>query len=403
MKRFKLLGLVSIIVAIVGLLLPGCGTETETGTLDIGIATPLTGPAGSVGTNVSRAVQMAIDDQNASGGVTIGGTTYLLNSVVRDTKLDPATAKTIAEEMVYNDGIKIIFGPTPNEGPTMQAITDENKVLLFLMSVLTTSPEQPYCFSTGAIPSNMYATLFDYAMEYYPEAQSVVSFTPNTADAELVLSTAEQICEYYGYDYLGSEKWPYPDTTDFAPFAQRLMEYDADILDLAGSAATGGALAATIVKQIREAGFEGLILCPTSPPPDVMTTVPEQYLYKIVTNEINIDGSVVTDGYRDLCNSYIENYDEVPVDVFAQTYNVASALFQFLDGQETMDTEQWMEGFADYKWESSVYGEESQWVGEPLYGINRAVLCDFWASEWKNGELETNFVATLPLELWLSD
>ena len=37
-------------------------------TLDVGIATPLTGPAAHLGTNIKNAALMAIDDQNAQGG-----------------------------------------------------------------------------------------------------------------------------------------------------------------------------------------------------------------------------------------------------------------------------------------------------------------------------------------------
>jgi ABC-type branched-subunit amino acid transport system substrate-binding protein len=58
--------------------------------LDIGIATPLTGPAAHLGINIKNAALMAIDDQNAQGGVKIAGETYVLNPIVLDTKKDPA-------------------------------------------------------------------------------------------------------------------------------------------------------------------------------------------------------------------------------------------------------------------------------------------------------------------------
>jgi len=51
-------------------------------TLDIGIATPLTGPAAHLGANIRNGALFAIDDQNAQGGVTIAGQKYLLNPIV---------------------------------------------------------------------------------------------------------------------------------------------------------------------------------------------------------------------------------------------------------------------------------------------------------------------------------
>jgi len=72
----------------------------------------MTGPAANVGTNFVRAAEMAIADQNAKGGVTIGGQKYTLKGIVRDDKFDPATGKTIAEEVVYNLKVKVIVGPS---------------------------------------------------------------------------------------------------------------------------------------------------------------------------------------------------------------------------------------------------------------------------------------------------
>ena len=66
-----------------------------------------------------------------------------------------------------------------------------------------------------------------------------------------------------------------------------------------------------------------------------------------------------------------------------------------------MDTERWMEEFAEYEWKG-VFGEDAKWVGDPMFGIDRTLLTNFWASEWTDGELGTDFVATLPLEIWIS-
>ena len=88
--------------------------------LYIGIATPLTGPVGNVGTNYKNAVLMAIEDQNKQGGVTIAGKKYKLEAIVRDDKFDPATGKAVAEELVYDKKVKIII-PCPASSPLKPA------------------------------------------------------------------------------------------------------------------------------------------------------------------------------------------------------------------------------------------------------------------------------------------
>lgn len=402
MRIFRLVVMVFVMIVLFSLLVPGCKTETATNQLDIGVASTLTGPAGVVGTNVLHGIQMAIDDQNSLGGITIAGKKYLLHSVVRDDQYNPATCKVIVDELINKINAKIIFGPTPVGAVAVQKTANDNKVLLFLVSPQTEVADQPYVFAFGAEWHNAHGTVCDYTRKYYPTAKTVVNFLPDTADAEQILKYTQEIMDYYGFSVLATERFPFPTTTDFAPFAQRVLSYKPDIIDLNASAAMLGPGAATMIKQIREAGFEGIIMCPTPPPPDIMATLPSQYLYKIVTNEYNIDGPVVPQAYRDLNNRYVNQYKDKPIDQFFMAYNGAYGLIKFLDGQNTMDTTQWMEGFAKYKWHNDIYDKDFQWVGKPIFGIDRMLVNTFWASEWKNGQLETNFVSTLPNDLWTS-
>jgi len=374
----------------------------ETKTLTIAIVTPLTNFAVNVSMNFERAVIMAIDDQNAKGGVTIGGQNYNLAYIVRDDKFDTATAKSLAEEMVFNEKVPVIFGPSQNEGPALQPTTNENKVLMFCMSPIPEmcKPEYPYTFYLGGIQSQQYATVMEYITKFYPDAKKVVSFYGDLSDEPAQSAAAKQMCDYYDLEWSGMVKFP-ASTTDFAPYAQKLMAYDPDVIDLSGCGGALGSLEGTMVKQFREAGYTGIIDMPTVPPPGIMDTVPAEYMDKIVTNDININGSIVSAEYKSLVTRFQTQYNELPIDFFVQAYNGASAFFEFLDTQSTMDTEQWMQNFANYKW-TGVFGEDAQWVGEPIFGINRALMTNFWTSEWKNGVLDTSYVNNLPTELWIS-
>jgi ABC-type branched-subunit amino acid transport system substrate-binding protein len=344
---------------------------------------------------------MAMADQNAKGGVTIGGQTYTLADIVRDDKFDQATAKSLANEMVFNDKVPVIFGPSQVEGPAMQQITNDNKILMFCMSPSPdmTKPDYPYNFFAGGIVSQQYDTVLQYIMKYYPNAKKVVTFYADLPDEPLEVGGAQQMCKYYGFDWLGVEKFPMA-TTDFSPFAQKLIAYNPDIIDLSGGGGATGSLEGTIVTQIRQAGFNGIIMMPTVPPPGIMDTVPKEYLNKIVTNDINIDGPIVSPEYKELVTRYHQQYGEWPIDFFVQAYNAVYPFFQFLNTQNTMDTQQWMENFANYKW-TGVFGEQAQWVGKPLYGINRCLMTNFWASEWKDGVLTTDYAPNLPTQLWV--
>lgn len=379
-------------------------TATQTATpktLKIGIVTPLTGSAANVATNCERAVEMAIADQNAKGGVTIGGQPYTLAAVVRDDKMDPATAKSIANEMVFDLKVPVVFGPAPPEMPALQQILNDNKVLTFgmLASPQTCTPDYPYSFFMSFLDGE-YATVTEYVAKSYPDAKRVISFYADLPDEPMAEASAKEMCQYYGLNWLGMVKFPVS-TTDFSPYVQKLMSYKPDVIDLSACGGAVGPLEGTITAQIRQSGYTGLIMMPLTPPPGIMNTVPKEYLNKIVTNNTNLDGPVVPAGYNDLINRYFTQYGEEPNDSFVQDYSVAAAFLQFLNTQSTMDTQQWMKNFANYKWTTSGFGKQQfQWIGTPTFGINRVVLSNFWTSEWKDGVLDTDYLNDLPVQLW---
>lgn len=377
-------------------------SSVEAKTFNIAIITPLTGAAANVAKNYERGVEMAITDQNAKGGISIAGQKYKLNAIVRDDKFDPATGKSLANEVIFNDNVKVIFGPSQVEGAAMQDLTNQNKVLMFSMSPNPdmTNPKLPYNFFVGGIPQQMYSTVLNYVKKYYPDAKKMVTFYANLPDAQTWTAAAKQMAQVDGFDWLGYEQFPMG-TSDFSPFAQKLMAYNPDIIDLSGGGGATGSLLGTIVTQIRQAGYNGIIIMPTVPPRGIMSTVPKQYLNKIVTNDVNIDSPIVTTVYRDLFNRYNQKYNEWPINLMPIAYNAASAFFQFLNGQKTMDTQQWIQDFSNYTWQG-VFGLPAKWIGQPMFGINRALIVNYWCSEWKDGTLESNYTYQGSNALWES-
>ncbi len=119
--------LVAVVVALVsGFIMTGCGKPTPAAApaaqqLDIGVASPLTGTMAFLGGESINGILMAIEDQNAHGGVTIGGQNYMLNPIQRDTKADLIVAKSVAEELVFDKKVKIISGPFQSDAVGMQS------------------------------------------------------------------------------------------------------------------------------------------------------------------------------------------------------------------------------------------------------------------------------------------
>jgi hypothetical protein len=112
---------------------------------------------------------------------------------------------------------------------------------------------------------------------------------------------------------------------------------------------------------------------------------------------IDPDGPIVAPALRDFLHRFKERFKMTPIDIPAEAYSPVKALFEFLDGQEKLDTTVWMERFAKYRW-TGLWGE-SYWVGKPLLGINRIALRCYYISKWHNGKRETLWKAPLPRKL----
>ena len=398
MRGVKLCGFLIVVTALVGSVGPGWAQNA--GKLDIGVATPLTGPAANVGGNFRNAVVLAAENQNAQGGVTIGGQKYLINVIVRDSKFDVTVAKTVAEELVFDKKVKAIFGASPVESASIQQITEPNKVLLFGMIPMPglCAPDKPYSFWLSNHPLKTYATGALYIKKNYPKAKKVVTVYADIPDQKLWEATAKDVCSRFGFEWLGMEKYA-AGTSDFSPVIQRILAKKPDMIDTAGSGGAMGAILPLLIKQIRQAGFDGVIWMPSTPPPGVMEeAVPKQYLNRIVTNDWDPTHSVINKTYKDIYNQYITKFKTKPIDAFSNDYNGTKAFFEFLDGQKSMDPAAWVQGFEKYRW-NGIYGHEEHWVGKPFFGTNRFLIHSLWVSEWKDGKVaDTQAIDNFPYE-----
>ena len=379
-------------------------TTTAPKTLDIGIATPLTGPMAFVGTHIRNAALLAIDDQNEEGGVTIAGQKYTLNAIIRDTKQDLVLGKNIAEELVFDKGVKVIVGPFISDAIGAQRVTEPNKVITFLALPTVagmSGPDKPYSFFCTPIIEQSYVNPAAYIQRFYPEAKTVVSISPDLPSLPSFVAAIESVIPQYGLKWLGMEKFPIG-TKDLTPTIQRALAKNPDIID---TCCTGGmaGVGSLSIKQLRQAGFNGPIMVPLPPSRrETEEVVPQEHLTKIVINYNDEDSPIVSEAFRTIYNEAKERYQEDPETPLFFFYNPVRAFFKFLNGQDSMDTTAWMEGFAKYHWQG-IYGFENYWVGKKVWGIDRRVFVYPWVSEYKDGKLVTEFSAPIPYDMFVEE
>ena len=74
----------------------------------IGLDGPLSGPAASFGLDAFNAVNLAVEEINAAGGIKGDK----LKVIAKDSMTDPTKARANAEELIYKDGVVAFFAST---------------------------------------------------------------------------------------------------------------------------------------------------------------------------------------------------------------------------------------------------------------------------------------------------
>ena len=216
----------------------------------VGVMESLTGPGETYGTVSVQAKQMAVDEINAAGG--ING--RMLELVVEDSKCAAQDAITAYNKLTDVDGVKIILG-TSCSGAMLGAapLAEADGVILF--SGLATNPDiahaGDYIFRTSM---NDLQVGIDTANVIWADGgRRLATITETTDYAEGVRRvTAERFVELGG-EIVTEERYA-SDITDFRSQLTKIIGANPDAVHIAAQAEFSGG---TVVKQIRELGYEG--------------------------------------------------------------------------------------------------------------------------------------------------
>ena len=245
--RMALLVLAAVL-AVLMLAALACGEGDDTYT--IGVMESLTGPGETYGNVALQSKQLAVDEINAAGG--ING--RMLELIVEDSKCNAQDSITAYNKLTDVDGVKIILG-TSCSGAMLGAapLAEEDGVVLF--SGLATNPDianaGDYIFRTAM--SDLQLGIDTGNVLWADGIRSLATMTETTDYAEGVRRTTVEQFEKRGGAVVAEERYG-SDVTDFRSQLTKLINANPDAIHIASqSEASGG----TIVKQIRELGYDG--------------------------------------------------------------------------------------------------------------------------------------------------
>ena len=239
-----------MLLALVASLTAACDSDDEEDTFKIGVMESATGLGETYGTVAIQAKEMAVDEINAAGG--ING--RMLELVVEDSKCNAQDSITAYNKLTDVDGVKIILG-TSCSGAMLGAapLAEDDGVILF--SGLATNPDianaGDYIFRTSMSDAQLGVDTGN--VMWADGVGTVATITETTDYAEGVLRSTVDQFEKRGGQVVAEERYT-SDATDFRSQLTKLLSANPDAIHIASQSEFAGG---TVVKQIRELGYEG--------------------------------------------------------------------------------------------------------------------------------------------------
>ena len=352
--------------------------------LKIGGIGTLSGGGTAWGLAIQRGALLAIDEVNAAGGLKVGDKTYKVELVMYDDKYTGKGGTTAATRLVNEDKVKYIIGPI-GSGPVLAtvSVTTPQKVLVmsngYNARILKNDAKAPYNFRVTNTTTEYIPEAVDWVKKNYPGKNKVGMLSPNDASGQWMQPIMIKYYEEAGFDVAYKDYYE-RGTKEFTPLLTRALAAGIDIFELDGNAPGD---AAVMLKQIKQLGFEGLVIQIGGPAIDEIVAVAGPLAEGFVSYDM-------FDFRAAAATPFIEAYHKKwPGIINAQCpafYNGAKVLFEAMRRAGTLDTtavrdvlENKIAGY-----DAGLYGGV-KWAGMHNYGVKHQMVLPFLISKVKNG------------------
>ena len=243
-RRFR----VAALVTALALAAVGCSSETK-----IGAVISLTGAVGPYGQQVTRGLDLALEEINAAGGV--NGAPLLL--IYRDDETNPAKGREVTLDLINNEGIDLIIGAISSTVTVEIApICEKERVLL--LSPTSSTPEiseaGQYIFRN--YPSDILegTAMADFARELGVRRAVIVAI-----DSEFGAGLTQVFSRRFqskSRRVLETFRIPVDQVDNFDELISDIKQLNPEAIYLVAYLDAMGSL----LKQFREAGIESLVM-----------------------------------------------------------------------------------------------------------------------------------------------
>lgn len=359
--------------------------------LTLGVVGVLSGPAAQWGLALRGAVEFVAAEANRDGLIKIGGAPCKVNVVAIDSKYTAEGAAAAANALA-GQGVKFILGPIGSPELTgVKPIAKRNSMLVmgngYAKDAL--SPQLPLVFHVGPGPSGWADPIIKIAKQKFG-IKSVVLVAPNDQGGTDIASVDADAYKKNGI--AATEEYYQRGTTNFGPIVTRVMNAKPEAVDLASSPPGDAGI---LVKQLRQAGFEGPIGRLGGPGYGEISRVAggddvlkDFYWYEpVVIDEKTLQ---IAEDYKKLMGS-----ERPENNLFFQWVSGARMVVKAIAKAGTTDTGKVAEALRALPVSDPNLGA-GHWIGQEFFGINQELSFPFGVGLVTNGKLQPTMRVEAP-------
>jgi len=343
-----------LVLLILGLVIGLTGSETgrtiSEEPIKIGVTVPLTGNAAIWGEEISKGIDLAVEEINSNGG--INGRKI---RIIYEDSSDPTTATTAAQKLINTDNVKIIITAFSSLSNAIRPITEKNKIILIADN------HQPifgmpgdYTFRSHISGEEQHIEIMEF-LEKNEMIEDTGIIAENSAYTQGMINIIRPYFERNGkklfVEYISA------DQKDFRTNLIRLKEKNVKIIF---SASIYYQINALIIKQKEELGIVGQIIVPD------YVCIESNSLFDYINPQIaegiiypkplgSEEGNAFTETARKFFKKYKEKYGFFPKLDVATLYDAINFLEEPLEecGEDTECIKEELYHIKNFK---SVYG-----------------------------------------------
>ncbi len=398
LSRRRFLKTTAASAAIAGTTAPKLSFGAEK-TVKIGFLAPLTGEVAAWGLPGLYGCEIWAEKVNAAGGIQVGGDSYKVELVSYDNEYAPDKARTGAQKLIKEDGVKFIMMLGGDTWPAVQPVANQAKMLVSTLLPSDLSPDTPYLIAPCEVHPIYNVTGVQWLAENKPDLKTAVICAQDDALGRPSVATYLAAFEAGGIDVVGEPLFFDISTTDFAPVMTSLLAKNPDILCLDTAYAD---FVHPLCEQAHQQGFKGQIIsCTADFYEQIIEKTSKEFMEGFIFQFPDFDDPALNDpkvNFQDSNAFYTEYSKRWPGEWGAVSWEYASILDLWRAGAEKAGSVEPTDVLTAMKAGGTgkhAFGTASWW-GKELFGIDNALVGDWPVVAIENGKATIKEFKSIP-------